>query len=346
MAMRIAAGWAEVTELPSPYVLLYQHSNERGLFWSVLDPERPKQERELLRPDLITTQVEYDYPANRIIFPFGPQLFGISLVSLKRETIATLASDDDIRWAWADPQRANEFLLIVCKRSPTWAQLREQARLGAKSINPSPRIKFSDYRLVRVWEGRDHERFRFSKRIMASRVAWNLSKLYCWAEGNFLIAVDLATGKLDYKQLPGFNGVAITPRGEPVVWSRDADGVYAVLSGGLHSLSSRGKYPSFSPRGGFAFIGDSMTLWYANANEEPTCIVEGGEDTRPVVSIPVWSRCGSYVASEINGYRRRVVTAIAKPMERKILIIPHADQFSGLLWVERAKLRLNSAAGV
>lgn len=334
---KIRNGWTLVERMKSPHVLLHQRT---GFVWSVLDPENPRESTDLLKANVVTSSVTYDEALNRVLFPVNAEIKALDLQSREINTVLSLDEDDDrVMWVWPHPEKAHSLLLIACKMSPTRSQIAEQRKNRPTGESLSLSIKLSAFRLMSLSDERSHELCRFAKHIMAATFDWQRQRLYCWAEGDFLIEVDLVTGGLRYHQFSGFSGVAISTAGEPLAWSRDDKGIVAVSPDGRRRFLSRfGTYPSVSKNGDMAFVDGNMKLWLSRSGRKPEPVLDANDEAQPIASIPSWCPCGRHVAAELIGYRKHVVTAIAEIEKREILAIPHDREYVGLLWINRDRL--------
>lgn len=337
--MEFGRGWKQVERLESSHVLLYQRSLGRTIEWSVLDPARPEGTTGVAEANGLTSAVSYDEELGQVLMPMAAKIWRLSLAS--RQSTEALVLDeeiDDISWVATVPGAKGDILYITCKRRPTRSEVR---RLFAQERKPGFSVSMhdSDFRLVRVRNGASEDLCRFPTTVKGAAVDWGRNRLYGWGEHSMLLNVDLASGEIGSRELKGYNGVVLSPNGEPVVWSWSSGGISAVRSDGeLKSLCRTGAYPSFSEEGDIAFVGPERSLWVKAAAGEEEFVARGGDETSHYVSVPSW--CGRLVAAEIPGYRKQVLTVVADLERREVVAIPRSHHVS-MIWVAREKLGLS-----
>lgn len=338
--MELGQGWREVERLETSHVLLYQRCQGRVCEWAVLDPARPEGTTEFAEAHGLTSAVSYDAVLGEILVPMGAKVWRLSLAA-RRSTEAVVLDEevDHISWASAVSGAGGDILYVACKRSPTRSEVN---RLFAQERKPGFSVSMheSDFRLTRFGGGASKELCRFPDSAKGVVADWARNRLYCWGEHSTLLSVDLASGEIESRELKGYNGLALSPSGEPVVWSWSSGGISAVgQNGELKLLNRSGSYPSFSEKGDIAFVGPERSLWVKAGAGEEEWIVRGGGETAHNVSWPSW--CGQVVAAEIPGYRKQVLTVVADLARREVVAIPRSHHLA-LIWVAREKLGLRS----
>ena len=340
--MKIAAGWQMKDRLDTCGVVLQQRTATTGGSWILLDPNNPAGTRDVFPYSGFNGKVNYDAATGRLFSSSISKLYALSLRSRKEELLLELTEEEGIgREVWVDPLHPSRILFVTHGFSPSKKKGREIAKQRPPDQGSGVTFSYDDYRLKSFDsdDKRVRELCRFPKDLYSCPTLIG-NRFYAAAQPDVILALDLSTGEMRYREGQGIRGLTVSHDGELFGWSRA--GISRIdFEGEDQIIWSTGEYPSFSKTGAVAFREEENTLWFAQKGDELTCLISYDE---PVNQSPTadmaWCPCGKHLAAGLTNHRSQAFTVVADVERKELMTYSHLGSRAhlGAIWLERGAL--------